>query len=97
MESSHLFFSHSLSSTVYDHLRSMVLEPEQGPVKLRLLAAAILHELSPSAMCAVRDFGPPVEEGNVSFLLPVLLAQGNTEEKLSTLTASHLYRRVDLS
>ena len=71
----------------------MVLEPEQGPGRLRLLAAAVLRELAPSMQQVfVRDFGPPVEERNVQYLLPVLLAQGNTQDRLSLLTASHIFR-----
>lgn len=73
-------------------LQSVVLEPEQGPSKLRLLAATVLRELGPSQQSFVRDFAPPVEERNVPYLLPVLLAQGNSQERLSLLTASHVFR-----
>ena len=56
-------------------LRSMVLEPEQGPSRLRLLAAAILRELSPLQKTLVRDFTPPTDPQNIPYILPVLLAQ----------------------
>ena len=83
----------SLSGSVFELLQSVVLEPEQGPGRLRLLAAAVLRELAPSTQQVfVRDFGPPVEERNVQYLLPVLLAQGNTQDRLSLLTASHIFR-----
>ena len=65
----------SLSSNVFRMLRSMVLEPEQGPSRLRLLAAAILRELSPLQKTLVRDFTPPTDPQNIPFILPVLLAQ----------------------
>jgi AP-5 complex subunit zeta-1 len=74
-------------------MQSVVLEPEQGSARLRLLAAAVLRELAPSTQHGfVRDFGPPVEERNVQYLLPVLLAQGNSQDRLSLLTASHIFR-----
>lgn len=85
-------FLHSVSATVCDLLRSVVLEPEQGPTKLRLLAATILREMAPSQHNFVKDFGPPVEEKNVQFLLPVLLAQGNQQDHLGLLAATHIFR-----
>ena len=81
-----------MSAAVFELLRSVVLEPEQGPMKLRLLAAAILWELAPSQQNFVRDFGPPTEEKNVQFLLPVLLAQGNSQDRLGILTTTHVLR-----
>ena len=66
---------HSLSSNVFRSLRSIVLEPEQGPVRLRILAAAILRELSPLQKMLVRDFTPPTDPQNIPIVLPVLLAQ----------------------
>ena len=87
---------HSVGASVFELLQSVVLEPEQGPPKLRLLAAAVLRELAPSPHNVVRDFAPPVEERNVQFLLPVLLAQGNGQDKLSFLTASHLFRSAHI-
>ena len=71
----HLLFFLSLSSNVFRTLRSMVLEPEQGTSKLRILAAAILRELSPLQKTLVRDFTPPTDPQNIPFILPVLLAQ----------------------
>ena len=80
---------------MFQLLRSVVLEPEQGPAKLRLLAAAVLRELAPSQHNSVREFGPPVEERNVQFLLPVLLAQGNIDDRLSLFSASQIFRSVE--
>ncbi len=85
-------FPLSLSSAVYNLLQSVVLEPEQGSTKLRLLAAAILRELAPSPYITVKDFSPPIEERNVPYVLPVLLAQGNVQDRLSTLASSHIFR-----
>lgn len=82
-------FLHSVSATVFDLLRSVVLEPEQGPTKLRLLAATILREMAPSQHNFMKGFGPPVEEKNIQFLLPVLLAQGN---QLGHLAATHIFK-----
>ena len=65
----------SLSSSVFRSLRSIVLEPEQGPPKLRILAAAILRELSPLQKSLVRDFNPPTDPQNIPYVLPVLLSQ----------------------
>lgn len=85
-------FLPSVSATVFDLLRSVVLEPEQGAIKLRLLAAAILRELAPSQHNFVKDFSPPVEEKNIQFLLPVLLAQGNSQDHLGLLATTHIFR-----
>ena len=79
---------------MFDLLRSVVLEPEQGSTKLRLLAATILRELAPSQHNIVRDFGPPVEEKNIPFVLPILLAQGNVQDRLGLLAASNVFRCV---
>ena len=80
----------SLSASVFNLLQSVVLEPEQGPPKLRLLAATVLRELAPTEREIVREFGPPVEERNLQYMLPVLLAQGGP--RLGVLTASHIFR-----
>lgn len=85
-------FLHSVSAAVFDLLRSVVLEPEQGATKLRLLAATILREMAPSQHNFVKDFGPPVEEKNIQFLLPVLLAQGNQQDHLGLLAVTHIFR-----
>lgn len=85
-------FLHSVSAAVFDLLRSVVLEPEQGTTKLRLLAATILREMAPSQHNFVKDFGPPVEEKNIQFLLPVLLAQGNQQDHLGLLAVTHIFR-----
>lgn len=69
---------------------SIVLEPEQGSLKVRLIAASILMELSPSKYVSVTDFNPPVERGNIPYVLPVLLAQTNAREKLSQLVPNIL-------
>ncbi len=61
------------------------MEPEQGALKVRLISAAILQELSPSKHIEVSDFNPPVERCNIPYLLPVLLAQTNARDKLSQL------------
>jgi len=61
----------------------VVLEPEQGAPRIRLLASAVLRELAPSSSIVVRDFNPPVEQTNIPCILPVLLAQTNAREKLS--------------
>ena len=68
---------------VYSLLRAVVLEPEQGAPRIRLLASAVLRELAPSSSIVVRDFNPPVEQTNIPYILPVLLAQTNAREKLS--------------
>ena len=73
----------SLSPVVYNLLRAVVLEPEQGPPRIRLLASAVLRELAPSSSIVVRDFNPPVEESNIPCILPILLAQTNARERLS--------------
>ena len=88
------FFSFpcSVSASVFDLLRSVVLEPEQGPTKIRILAATILREFAPSQHNFVKDFGPPVEEKNAQFFLPVLLAQGNSQDKLGLLITSQIFR-----
>lgn len=65
----------SLSSSIFRSLRSIVLEPEQGPPKLRILAAAILRELSPLQKTLARDFNPPTDPQNIPYVLPVLLSQ----------------------
>ena len=85
-------FPYSVSASVFDLLRSVVLEPEQGPTKVRILAATVLRELAPSQHNFVKEFGPPMEERNVQFFLPVLLAQGNLQDKLSVLLASQIFR-----
>ena len=72
----------SLSPVVYNLLRAVVLEPEQGPPRIRLLASAVLRELAPSSSIVVRDFNPPVEECNIPCILPILLAQTNARERL---------------
>ncbi len=65
---------------------SIVLEPEQGSVKLKLLAASILQELSPSLHVElVNGFNPPIERGSIPHFLPVLLAQSNSRDKISVL------------
>ena len=64
-----------MSSHVYRGLRSITLEPDQGPVKLRLLSAAVLRELSPLQKTLVRDFVPPTDPQNIPYVLPVLLSQ----------------------
>ena len=71
---------------MYKLLLSIVLEPEQGSLKVRLIAASILLELSPSKYVSVTDFSPPVERTNIPYVLPVLLAQTNSRERLSQLT-----------
>ena len=76
---------HSLSLELHRLLRSVVLEPEQGSPRIRLLASAILRELSPSSSIVVKDFNPPVEKANIPYVLPVLLAQTNARERLSQL------------
>ena len=78
-------FPCSFSPQTYTLLRSVVLEPEQGMAKIRLLASAILRELAPSLSIVVRDFSPPVEESNIPYILPVLLAQSNARDTLSQL------------
>lgn len=70
---------------MYKLLLSIVLEPEQGPLKVRLIAAAILLELSPSKHVELTDFNPPVECCNIPYALPVMLSQTNAREKLSQL------------
>ena len=81
----HLHHPPSLSLELHRLLRSVVLEPEQGSPRIRLLASAILRELSPSSSIVVKDFNPPVEKANIPYVLPVLLAQTNARERLSQL------------
>lgn len=73
---------------MYRLLLSVVSEPEQGPLKIKLIAATILQELSPSKHISVADFGPPVERESIPYVLPVLLSQTNAREKLSELAPS---------
>ena len=74
---------------VYKLLQSIVLEPEQGTLKIKLLSAAILQELSPTRHVEVPEFGlPPVERASIPHVLPVLLSQTNAREKLSQLAQS---------
>ena len=77
-----------MSAEVYKLLLSIVLEPEQGSLKIKLIAASILAELSPSRHVMVPEFSPPVERSNIPYFLPVMLSQTNTREKLSQLTPS---------
>ena len=65
----------SISDHVLDLLRSVVLEPEQGSVRIRILAAAILAELCPNPHIIVRDFDLPVELRYVPLIMPAFLAQ----------------------
>ena len=58
-----------------DLLRSVVLEPEQGSIRIRILAAAILAELCPNPNIIVRDFDLPVELRYVPLIMPAFLAQ----------------------
>ena len=58
-----------------DLLRSVVLEPEQGATRIRILAAAILTELCPNPHIIVRDFDLPVELKHVPYIMPTFLAQ----------------------
>jgi len=60
---------------VLNLLRSVVLEPEQGLLRTRLLAAAILTELCPNPHIIVRDFDLPVELKYVPIIMPAFLAQ----------------------
>ncbi|XP_064407104.1 AP-5 complex subunit zeta-1-like [Halichondria panicea] len=78
-------YSRNLSTNIFRLLQSLILEPEQGGPRVRLLASVVLQDLSPSRHVAVSDFKPPVEMSNVPYFLPVLLAQTNCQEKLSTL------------
>lgn len=67
----------SITELILNLLRSVVLEPEQGSMKTRLLAAAILIELCPNPHIIVRDFDLPVELKYVPFIMPAFLAQVN--------------------
>jgi AP-5 complex subunit zeta-1 len=78
-----------MTSQVYRCLRSIVLEPEQGPVKIRLVAAAILRELSPLQKILIRDFSPPIDPQNIPYILPVVIAQSNVKEQ-SVILITHL-------
>ena len=66
---------YSISDHVLDLLRSVVLEPEQGSLRTRILAAAILTELCPNSKIVVRDFDLPVELKYVPYIMPAFLAQ----------------------
>lgn len=78
----------NFSPEVYQLLMSIVLEPEQGTVKVKLIAAGILQELSPSKHIRVPDFSPPVARDSIPYVLPVILSQTNAREKLSQLMPS---------
>ena len=80
------FSAYSISSDIIGLLKSVVLEPEQGSARVRLISSAILRELTPSKYIELNDFGPPVELLNVPYFLPVLLAQTNTRDRLSKLS-----------
>ena len=71
----YLFSHYSLSPQVYRSLRAISLEPEQGPARIRVLAAAILRELSPLQKTLLRDFVAPTDPQNIPYILPVLLSQ----------------------
>ena len=87
----------SLSPMVYNLLRAVVLEPEQGAPRIRLLASAILRELAPSSSIVVRDFNPPVEESNIPCILPILLAQTNARERLSQMAPTIIRSNISLA
>jgi len=73
-----------LTSDLYKQLMSIVLEPEQGSVKLKLIAASVLQELSPSKHIELANgFDPPIERASIPHFLPVLLAQSNCRDKIS--------------
>ena len=76
----------SIGSDVIGLLKSVVLEPEQGSARIRLISSAILRELAPSKYIELNDFNPPVELINVPYFLPVLLAQTNLRSRLSRLS-----------
>ena len=82
---------------VYNLLRAVVLEPEQGAPRIRLLASAILRELAPSSSIVVRDFNPPVEESNIPCILPILLAQTNARERLSQMAPTIIRSNIFLA
>ena len=65
----------SIQAQVLELLRSVVLEPEQGSVKTRLLAAAILTDLCPNPHILVRDFDFPVELKFVPLIMVTFLSQ----------------------
>jgi len=65
----------SIQAQVLELLCSVVLEPEQGAVKTRLLAAAILTDLCPNPHILVRDFDFPVELKFVPLIMATFLAQ----------------------
>lgn len=77
--------THSLTTDIYRLLQSVVLEPEQGSTRVRLLASAVIRDLSPSKHIVINDFNPPVESRNIPYILPVLLSQTNVRERLSLL------------
>ena len=78
-----LFFFHRLTTDIFRLLQSLILEPEQGGPRIQLVASAVLQDLSPSRHVGVSTFKPPIEMSNVPYFLPVLLAQTNSQEKLS--------------
>ena len=86
IQNSSCFSTCSVSSDIIGLLKSVVLEPEQGSARVRLISSAILRELTPSKYIELNDFGPPVELLNVPYFLPVLLAQTNTRDRLSKLS-----------
>ena len=57
-------------------LYAILTEPEQGPVRLRLLCSSLLRTLAPSRNINIEGFDPPVDRRHIPLLLPVLLGQG---------------------
>lgn len=84
----------SLSSQIYRNLRIITLEPDQGSVKIRLLAAAILRELSPLHKTLVREFTPPIDPQNIQYVLAVLLSQVTTELMLNVFILFIIYSLI---
>lgn len=87
----------SLSSQIYRNLRIITLEPDQGSVKIQLLAAAVLRELSPLHKILVREFTPPIDPQNIQYVLTVLLAQVTTEFMLNVWVLFIIYSLMFVS
>lgn len=58
---------------VVDALYGVLVEPQQGPRRLRLACLCALRELTPSSLLTVSDFGPPVDREQLPMILSLLL------------------------
>eukprot|EP00041_Stephanoeca_diplocostata_P027867 m.777511 g.777511 ORF g.777511 m.777511 type:complete len:811 (+) comp23265_c1_seq6:330-2762(+) len=55
-----------------DALYGVLVEPQQGPRRLRLACLCALQELAPSSVLKISDFGPPVDREQLPLILTLL-------------------------